>query len=356
MPERIPFMGGADAVSRLLVEKRCEVYSRVATLIMGLEEALDEDDALRARFLLQDVRRTLRSALAFLTDEVHAEIERLEEIQDSLPEAEGPIPARTRAELGDRLQLLHVRMARALHLPRLQDMEQIVGLAPRLKQRLEQESRELEAKGRRRALDEQCWQHESEARDLIRKKIYPKAIKSLRRAIKLDPTRAVLHNDLGVVYSLLRRPLEAVGEYRQAVSLNERHPGQRTEEWTTSYYNLGVALRKAAQEAVQRGDLGSLAPQPSQMVANAEGEVAFLGVDAARRDGQMLGSGAIPMLAEARAAFEEYTRLNATGPKVADAREIAAQITHQISGLTAGCEFSNGFADVSADASTDGST
>ena len=59
-------MGAAENVSRLLIEKRCEVYSTVAALLMDVEEALDNDDGLRTRYLLKDVRRSLRSALAFL--------------------------------------------------------------------------------------------------------------------------------------------------------------------------------------------------------------------------------------------------------------------------------------------------
>lgn len=288
----------ADHVGQLLVEKRCEIYSRVAALVMDLEEAMDHDDGLRARYLLQDVRRTLRSALAFLTAEVYQELGRLEALCELLPAREGPIPAQAQVDLADRLQLLHVKLARSLKLPHLQDMEQIIALPARLKHKLVEEERSAEAEQRRREVEEQCWAHENDARDLIRKKSYSKAIKSLKKAIRLDATRAVFHNDLGVVFSLLGRNDDAVVAYRTAVSLNERFPGSRTDEWTTSYYNLGIALRKAAQAS---------------------------------------GS-AQPLLQEAQLAFQEYVRLNATGPKVSDARSILRQIADQVQALAAEAE------------------
>lgn len=300
--------GGADHVGRYLVERRGDVYGQVAKLVMGLEEAVDDDDALRARYLLADLRRTLRGALAFLSDEVYAELERLEALGDALPEdeREGPIPSALRPELSDRLQLLHVKMARVLRLPQMQDMEQIVGLPARLKQRLAEERAELEARGRQRELEEQCWKHEAEARELIGRREHAKAVKCLRRAVRLDPTRAVFRNDLGVVLSLLGRNEEAVEEYRAAVALNERHPQRRTEEWTTSYYNLGVALRKLATEGLSGGIPG-------------------------RAGLERLAQ----RLSEAQAAFEEYTRLNATGPKVREARELIATCAGQLTELRA---------------------
>ena len=121
-------------------------------------------------------------------------------------------------------------------------------------------------------------------------------VKSLRKAVRLDPTRAVLHNDLVVVLSLQSKSGEAVGEYRSAVSLNERYPERRTEEWTTSYYNLGIALRKNAHQAAQARERGA----------------------------------AVRHLGEARQAFLEYTRLNATGPKVHEARDVIDQISVEI--------------------------
>jgi tetratricopeptide (TPR) repeat protein len=286
------------------MEKRCDVYSQVAALVMEVEEALDEDDGLRTRYLLQDVRRCLRRALAFLTDEVYQELARLEAIASCLPAGEGPIPPEHRGELQDRLQLLHVKLARSLKLPYLQDLEQIMGLPARLKLRLREEERERETRLRQREIEERCWDHESEARALLKQKHYPKAIKSLRKAVRLDPSRAVFHNDLGVVFSLQNKNTDAVQEYRMAVSLNERYPEQRTEEWTTSYYNLGIALRKVAQQDLARNQIDEFKNH----------------------------------LCEAREAFKEYTRLSATGPKVQDARRVIEQISAQIQNIEAGAE------------------
>lgn len=291
-----------DQVSRILIEKRCEIYSQVAALLMDLDEAVEEDDGVRARYLLQDVRRTLRTALAFLTADVYGELERFEALMDLLPTREGAgLPSEAAAELHDRAQLLHVKLARSLTLPALQDLEQIVSLPQRLKLRLNEESRGVEAQARRRQLEGECWQYEAAAREEIGKKNYSRAIKSLRQAIKLDPERAVFRNDLGVVLSLVGKHDEAVREYRAAVELNERHPDRRTEEWTTSYYNLGSALRKRSQELFERGD----------------------------------GPGAVDLLRQARESFEEYTRLSAAGPKVHDARGLVERLSQQLSDLAA---------------------
>lgn len=295
----------ADQVSRILIEKRCEVYSQVAALLMDLDEAVEEDDGVRARYLLQDVRRTLRTALAFLTDEVYSELERVEALMQLLPTREGSgIPAEAADELADRVQLLHVKLARSLKLPTLQDLEQIVGIERRLKQRLTEDHRGLEARVKRRKLEDECWTHEAAAREEIGKKNYARAIKSLKQAIGLDPERPVFRNDLGVVLSLVGKHDEAIVEYRAAVELNERHPDRRTEEWTTSYYNLGIALRKRAQELLERRD----------------------------------EAGALDLLKQARAAFEEYTRLSAAGPKVHDARNVMERLCEQVAELEAGVE------------------
>ena len=293
----------ADQVSRILIEKRCEVYSQVAALLMDLDEAVEEDDGVRARYLLQDVRRTLRTALAFLTDEVYSELERVEALMQLLPTREGVgIPAEAAAELGDRVQLLHVKLARSLKLPTLQDLEQIVGIDRRLKQRLTDDHRGLEARVKRRKLEDECFQHEAAAREEIGKKNYARAIKSLKQAIALDPDRPVFRNDLGVVLSLVGKHEEAIVEYRAAVELNERHPDRRTEEWTTSYYNLGIALKKRAQELLDRRD----------------------------------ATAALDLLKQARAAFEEYTRLSAAGPKVHDARNVMERIAEQVAAFEVG--------------------
>lgn len=294
MSERNPFRG--DPVSLLLVEKRCEVYGRFAATVMDLDEAIEQDDGLRTRHLLQELRRTLRGALAFLTSDVYHELEELETTLGLIPPREGPLPKEVGTSLSERLMLLHVRLARSLKLPHLQDMEEIVGLPARLKNRLEADGRRLEVREQRRRLDEQCWRHEAEARAAIRAGEYVKAAKALRRAIRLDASRAVFHNDLGVVLSLQGNAEEAVAEYRRAVALNERDPDGRTEEWTTSYYNLGVALRKAANQRLQRGD----------------------------------EDGAVKRLSEARAAFAEYVKLGVGGAKAVEARQLVQRLDAQL--------------------------
>ena len=52
----------SDPAYRLLMEKRCEVYNRTAGLLMEVEEALDGEDAERARLLLDDVRKARETA------------------------------------------------------------------------------------------------------------------------------------------------------------------------------------------------------------------------------------------------------------------------------------------------------
>lgn len=284
------------SLGQLLLERRCEVYTRAAGLIMDLEEALDVDDGLRARFLLHDLRRCLRSALAFLTAEVYRELERLEAFSDVLPSDEGPVPSGARSELADRIQILHVKLARSLSVPHLQELEEIVDLSARLKAKMDTEARVHDEQTRQREREERCLTYEAEARAHIAAKSYSRAAKCLRKATRIDAERAVLRNDLGVVLSLMGRNLEAVEEYRRAVALNEAHPSHRTPEWSTSYYNLGVALRKLAQESFRGGQI--------------------------EQGHERLG--------EAADAFERYTELNTSGGKVAEAREILAELRHRL--------------------------
>lgn len=304
MPERIR-PTEAEPVSRVLVERRCDVYAKAAALIMDLEEALLDDDGQRARFVLQDLRRCLRGALAFLSSDVFHELERLESLGDGLPSrAGGSVPGDVADELADAVQLLHVKLARVLTQPDLEPLEQIVGLPSRLKHKLVAEDRAFDVRSRRQALEAQCFELESEARELIGRKEYGKAVKSLKRAIRLDAERPVLHNDLGVVLSLVGRNREAIEAYRTAVSLNEQCPERRTDEWTTSYYNLGIALRKVALEQIRA----------------ARHEVALDG------------------LRQAQAAFEEFTRLNVSGSKVEEAARVVQQVSAQIRELEAALE------------------
>ncbi len=283
----------SDPAYRLLMEKRCEVYNRTAGLLMEVEEALDGEDAERGRLLLDDVRKALRSSLAFLTDEVYEELEHVEALAGLANQA-APAASSTSAgqeELRDALTLLHVKLARSLRLPG-QDLADIVGLPPRLKRKLEESQKKLEDDKKRRDLEEQSWNFEAVARELIGAKQYKKAVKHLKQAIRLDQERAVFHNDLGVVYGLLGLHEEAAAEYRRAVQLNEKHAARRTDEWTTSYYNLGIALRKLASE----------------------------------HDAPGQESKALALVHEAKAALDEYVKVTPGGPKLGIARSTSKQL------------------------------
>jgi tetratricopeptide (TPR) repeat protein len=279
-----------DPAYRLLMEKRCEVYNKTAGLLMEIEEALDQEDVDRGRLLLDDVRKALRSSLAFLTDEVYEELEHLEALAGLANQA-APAGTTSQDELRDALTLLHVKLARSLRLPG-QDLADIVGLPPRLKRKLEESQRKLEDEKRRREVEERSWNFEAVARELIGAKQYKKAVKHLKQAIRLDPERPVFHNDLGVVYGLLGLHEEAAAEYRRAVLLNEKNPTRRTDEWTTSYYNLGIALRKLASEHDAPGQ------EPR----------------------------ALALVKEAKAALDEYLKVTPGGPKLGFARKTSAQL------------------------------
>lgn len=280
----------SDPAYRLLMEKRCEVYNKTAALLMEVEEALDGEDAERARLLLDDVRKALRSSLAFLTDEVYEELEHVEALAGLANQA-APAGASSQEELRDALTLLHVKLARSLRLPG-QDLADIVGLPPRLKRKLEESQKKLEEGKKRRDLEEQSWNFEAVARELIGAKQYKKAVKHLKQAIRLDPERAVFRNDLGVVYGLLGLHEEAAAEYRHAVRLNEKHAARRTDEWTTSYYNLGISLRKLASEHDAPGQ------EPKALV----------------------------LVNEAKAALDEYVKVTPGGPKLGIARKASLQL------------------------------
>jgi len=90
------------------------------------------------------------------------------------------------------------------------------------------------------------------------------------------------------IYLALDRPVDAV-EILEGLQGSEDLRGFAS-------YNLGIALRKVAQGALQRGEVAR----------------------------------AVAHLQEAREAFTEYTRLNATGPKVQDARRVIEQISTEV--------------------------
>ena len=243
------FQGPLRHLNATVYERRCALYGEAATLIAD-HEGLSRGE--RAAALIAGLRRTLRGGLAFLDEPVVRELERLEALRSQL--REGPIPQPLLSEVRDRVSLLHLQLARLIQSPvGLADFGTLARLDPRLEQRLADESRLEEVQARARAIEEECHALEGEARAQIASEEFPKAARALRRAIRLDPRRAVLHNDLGVVLSLIGKTEEAVAEYRAAIALNEQEPKRRTDEWTTSYYNLGVALRKLAQVAFRSG-------------------------------------------------------------------------------------------------------
>lgn len=301
----------SELVGRVLVERRFELYARAGAQLLELEEALGEGDVRRTRLLLTDLRRLLRGATALLTGAVYRELLGIEELSEGLevePRGQTGGSERLLAELGDRLQLLHVHLGRMLRRPHLEELEDVLGLPSRLRHRLENERRDQDALARGRALEEQCLRHEAEARDHVAGQQYARAARALRRGLQIDPERAVLHNDLGVVLSLMGQAGDAVDAYRRAVALNERRPERRTDEWSTTYYNLGVALRKWSAEALQRGER-----------------------DLARE-----------RLGEARTALSEYARLVPSGPKTDEARRALDQITGQILSIEASAVLGEG--------------
>lgn len=259
------FQGSLRPLNAVVFERRCAIYTQAANLISDFEDLFRDDalrdDALRRNpggvvALVTELRRTLRGNLAFLDGEVVRELERLEAVLAALGLGAGSKDPTQLAELQDRVAILHLRLAALLQSQRgLAGFSEIRELDPRLEQRLRDEARLDEVQARAQALGEECSTLETEARTHIASEEFAKAARALRRAIRIDPRRAVLRNDLGVVLSLLGKTQEAAAEYRAAIALNEQEPSRRTEEWATSYYNLGVALRKLAQVTFRGGQV-----------------------------------------------------------------------------------------------------
>lgn len=257
MPQH--FQGSLRPLNAVVFERRCAIYTQAANLISDFEDLFREDglrrDALTrhpggAVQVLGALRRVLRGNLAFLDREVYRELERLEAALGA-----GFETPELLSDLQDRVSILHLRLAGLLQSQRgLSTLGEIREIDPRIEQRLKDEARLDQVQARAQALGEECAHLENEARAHIASEDFTKAAKALRRAIRIDPRRAVLRNDLGVVLSLLGKTQEAAAEYRAAIALNEQEPARRTEEWTTSYYNLGVALRKLAQITFRAGD------------------------------------------------------------------------------------------------------
>jgi tetratricopeptide (TPR) repeat protein len=253
------FQGSLRPLNAVVFERRCAIYTQAANLISDFED-LFRDDGLRRDALsrhpgglaavLGALRRVLRGNLAFLDRDVTRELERLETALGAGFESPELL-----ADLQDRIGILHLRLGGLLQSQHgLYALSEIREIDPRLEQRLADEARLEQVQARAQALGEECSNLEGEARSHIANEDFARAAKALRRAIRIDPRRAVLRNDLGVVLSLLGKTQEAAAEYRAAIALNEQEPARRTEEWTTSYYNLGVALRKLAQITFRAGE------------------------------------------------------------------------------------------------------
>ncbi|MBL4846851.1 MAG: hypothetical protein JKY65_15135 [Planctomycetes bacterium] len=270
MPQQ--FQGSLRPLNAVVFERRCAIYTQAATLISDLEQALSSNPTGAGpepasasppfRLVVADLRRCLWGNLAFLDRDVIRAFDRLEaSVAEGLSAAQAssvqasPVKGEVIAGVRDRLAILHLRLARLLQSQRgLVDLAEISELDPRLEQLMRDEARLEQVHARAQALGEECQALEVEARGHIANEDFSRAARALRRAIRIDPRRAVLRNDLGVVLSLLAKTEEAAAEYRAAIALNEQEPQRRTEEWTTSYYNLGVALRKLAQVSFRAGD------------------------------------------------------------------------------------------------------
>lgn len=288
-----------DETRRVFVERRCELYVRVAGHLLELEDALDRDDPDRARFAFEEARRALRSSLAFLTEDVVRALEQAEVVLlPSGPGSKEPaLPGNLEEEARDRVQVLHVRLARMLALPGA-DVAKLIG-SDRIEKKLAEDEAAVVERARRLEVEEKLKTDERIARDLIGQKQFKKALRHLKRAVRVDPERAVLHNDLGVVYGLLGCHEQAVEEYKAAVALNDKHADRRTDEWTTSYRNLGIALLKLSAEEEEGGD--------EQRA-----------LDHAR---------------EAKAAFTSFLEVTPDGPRLAEARALAKRAEDELCSL-----------------------
>ncbi len=300
-------LGPTEMTLHVLAERRCKLYERVAEQVLVAEDALSGGDGATARRALEEIRRSIRTGLAYVTDEVYEELEHLEATYLTGPTV---VEGGAAADLRDHLTLLHVKLARSLRAPFLQELEDIVALGPRLKRKLAASRDAFRERLARRELEEKAWELEAEARDALAAGKHRRAIKQLKRAIKLDPGKPVFHNDLGFVYSALGWYPYAITEYRTAIELNEKHPEHRTEEWTTTYFNLGIAQRKKALQGL--GTLGDDVDPKSAAFQNV-----------------------IEELVEARSAFEHYLQTTPTGNMVDRTRELMTSLDATIKELPA---------------------
>ncbi|MBI4577601.1 MAG: tetratricopeptide repeat protein [Planctomycetes bacterium] len=92
---------------------------------------------------------------------------------------------------------------------------------------------------------------EREAHRLLGLRKFKRAVRSLRRAVRVEPGRSALHNDLGLAYAMAGLPGRAIECYRRAIELNRLHPERRSPEWALAWFNLGRAWRRMGAEAFE---------------------------------------------------------------------------------------------------------
>jgi len=247
-------LGQHPELARQVLSRRAELYGQAAPLIMSLESSLLRGDWSKSRPELDGLRLLLRSGLAYLDASSYAE---LVELEASAGLCQGELPSQLPQDLTplrDHLRLLHVRLSRLLCSGSLVPLEDVVGLELRLRRRLDASEKALEDRAREREQERQAWEQEACAREFIEAGQHRKAVKCLLVSVRLQPERAVFRNDLGYVYGVLGLLEKSVIEYREAVRFNVEQVSQRTEEWMTSYFNLGMALKKLAN---QENEVGS---------------------------------------------------------------------------------------------------
>lgn len=299
-------LGVGGMAGQVLVERRCALYERVAGLLLQAEDSFSLGQSDRAREAIGELRRVIRSALAYVTDEVFEELEQIEALSSGEIGVGAGLSVGAVQELRDHLALLHVKMARCVSSPVLQDLEDVMGLPTRLRQRLEESRVAFRERIRQRDIEEQAAIYERQARESIAAGRHRKAIKQLQKAIQLHPERGVYHNDLGWVFSSIGRLDRAVAEYGEAIVLNEANPEQRTAEWTSTYFNLGVALQRSAWQVLD--------------VACDEGSDAYA---------EACGEG-VRLLELARGALESYRKTTPSSSRLERTCELLASIDEEL--------------------------
>jgi tetratricopeptide (TPR) repeat protein len=235
-----------DHALKLLVDRRAELASKTAMTSLELDACLLSADWRGLRRRAAELQQTLRSQLAFLNGDIYAQLERLR-LLCPRNTADRDAALADPEDFADQLKLLQVSLARAIFEAQPEPLEDILGLPVRLRRKLEQSEAAKAARLAQRATEERAWGLEADARRAIAAGQFPKALKALTQAVELHEL-PVFHNDMGYAYGQGGEVDEAVRSYRRAAALNESRPELRSEEYQTTYFNLGVALRKLAQQ------------------------------------------------------------------------------------------------------------